>query len=90
MSTCAYRASGLVVVSVHRRTSVWAVLSGVGELPGYQHPKLCVLTAAAPLPALPRRSLVVGIAAAHGGRALGAGARHRERHACRSYGVDER
>lgn len=63
---------------VHRRSSVWTVLPGVGELSGHQHPELCVLAAAAPLPALPRRPLVVGVAAAHGGRPLGAGASYCE------------
>lgn len=76
-----YRASRLVVVPVHRRASVGAVLPGVCELPGYQHAELCVLAAAAPLPALPGGSLVVGIAATHGGRALRTGARHGERYA---------
>lgn len=84
-----YRASCLIVVPVHSRASVWAILSGVGELSGHQHPKLCILTAAAPLPALPRRPLVVGVTAAHGGGALSTGARHCKCNACWSYSVDE-
>lgn len=87
---CAYRASCFVVVPIHRRASVRTVLPGVGELPGHQHPELRILTAAAPLPALPRRSLVMGVAAAHGGRALGAGTSHRECDASRGYGMDKR
>lgn len=77
-SVVIYRASCLVVVPVHGRASVWPVLPGVSELSGHQHPKFCVLTAAAPLPALPGGALVVGVAAAHGGGALGTGARHSE------------
>lgn len=77
-----YRASCLVVVPVHGRASIWTILSGVGKLSGNQHPKLCVLAAAAPLPALTGRPLVVGVTAAHGGCALSTGARHCKRNAC--------
>lgn len=91
MWTCGrvYRSARFVVVAVHRRARVRAILPGVGELPGHQHPELGVLAAAAPLPALPGWTFVVGVATAHGGRALGAGARHRVGHACRGDGVDE-
>lgn len=91
MWTCGhvYRSAGFVVVAVHRRACIRAILPGVGELPGHQHPELSVLAAAAPLPALPGWTFVVGVATAHGGRALGAGARHCVRHACGSNGVDE-
>lgn len=84
-----YRSPRFIVVAVHRRARIRAILSGVGELPGHQHPELGVLTAAAPLPALPGRTFVVGVTTAHGGRALGAGARDGVGHARRSYGVDE-
>lgn len=85
-----YRASCLIVVPVHCRASIWTILSGVCKLPGDQDSKLSVLTAAAPLPALPRRPLVVRVATTHGGCALGTGTRHCECHTCRSNGMDER
>lgn len=84
-----YRASCFVVVPIHSRARVRAVLSGIGKLSGHQHPELSVLAAAAPLPALPRGTLVVGITATHGGRAFSAGPRHSKRHARRGDGVDE-
>ena len=77
-----YRSTRFIVVAVHRRARVRAILSSVRELPGYQHPELRVLTAAAPLPALPGWTFVVGVATAHGGRSFGTGARHCVRHAC--------
>ena len=86
----AHRASGLVVVAVHGGAGVGTVLPSVGELSGHQHPELGVLAAAAPLPALAGGALVARVAAADGGRALGAGTGHREGHARRGDGVDER
>lgn len=88
-SKCVYRASRLVVVPIHRWASVWTVLSGVCKLPGHQHPKLCILAAATPLPALPWRALVVGVAPTHGRRALGAWTCHCKCNARWSYSVDE-
>lgn len=85
----AYGPSGLVVVPVHGRASVGPVLPGVGELPGHHAPKFHVLTAAAPLPALPRRALVPSVTAADGGRALGAGSGHGKSHPGRGDGVDK-
>lgn len=85
-----YRAPCFIVVSVHRRASIWTVLSGVGELSGYQHAELRVLAAATPLPAVTGGTFVVGVTAAHGGCTLSTGARHCVRHACRCYGVDKR
>lgn len=84
-----HRAAGLVVVLVHGRARVWPVLARIRELPGHQHTEVSVLAAAAPLPALARRPLMMGIAAADGGGALGAGASDCEGHASRSDGVHE-
>lgn len=85
-----YRASRFVVVPVHCWASIRSVLPGISKLSGHQHPKLGIFAAATPLPALPRRSLVVGVTAAHGGRSLGAGTCHCECHSCWGYGVDKR
>lgn len=88
-SAAAHRAARLVVVLVHGRARVRPVLARVRELPGHEHPEVGILAAAAPLPALARRPLVVRVAAADGGGALGTGARDGEGHAGRGDGVHE-
>lgn len=85
----AHRAARLVVVLVHGRARVRSVLAGVRELPGHEHPKVGVLTAAAPLPTLAGWPLVMGVAATDGGGAFCAGARDGEGHASGGDGVDE-
>lgn len=88
-AAAAHRAARLVVVLVHGRARVRPVLARVRELPGHEHPEVGILAAAAPLPALARRPLVVRVAAADGGGALGTGARDGEGHAGRGDGVHE-
>ena len=88
-AAAAHRAARLVVVLVHGRARVRPVLARVRELPGHEHPEVGVLAAAAPLPALAWRPLVMRVAAADGGGALGTGARDGEGHAGRGDGVHE-
>lgn len=84
-----HRAACLIVVLVHGRARVWPVFSRVRKLPGHEHPEVGVLATAAPLPALAGRPLMMRIAAADGGGALGTGARDCEGHARRGDGVNE-
>lgn len=88
-AAAAHRAASLVVVLVHGRARIRPILTCVCELPGHKHPEVGILAAAAPLPALAGRPLMMRITATDGGGALRTGSRDSKGHTSRGDGVHE-
>lgn len=85
-----HHAPGLVVVQVHQEAQIAALLAGIHEFPAEEPPEIDVIAAASPVPIGAAGAAPAIIASARLDGALGAGARHRVRHAGAGDGEDER